>query len=95
MRAELEWWVRDQADGARTTARVRDDGLSQAFEFAAGPVALGAIGWLVDQAAGTGFLFLVIFALFGVLGTCLSFFYRYQAQTARGDEGKPWTRRTF
>lgn len=87
--------MRDQGDGARTTARVRDDGLSQAFEFAAGPVALGAIGSFIDQAAGTGFLFLVIFALFGVLGTCVSFFYRYQAQTAREDEGKPWTRRTF
>lgn len=75
--------------------RVRDDGLSQAFEFAAGPVALGGLGWLVDQAAGTEFLFLVIFAVFGVVATCVSFFYRYQAQTAREDEGKPWTRRTF
>ena len=74
--------------------RVRDEGLSQAFEFAAGPVALGAIGWLIDRAFNTGFLFLVILACLGVVGTCVSFYYRYQAKTARFDEGKPWTRRT-
>ncbi len=107
--------VRDRADGAGTTARVRkvlvgnvrasdtqtpnlrvrDDGLSKAFEFAAGPVVMGGIGWLVDQAVGTRFLFLVIFAVFGVIGTCVSFFYQYEEDTARLDEGKPWTRRTF
>ena len=76
-------------------ARVRDDGLNQAFEFAAGPVAFGAIGWLIDRAADTGFLFLVIFACFGVIATCVSFYYRYQAKIARDDEGKPWTRRTL
>ena len=76
------------------SAKVRDDGLSQAFEFAAGPVAMGAIGWLVDMAAGTGPLFLIVFAVFGVIGSFVSFYYRYQAQSARLDEGKPWTRRT-
>ena len=79
---------------AATNARVSDDGFSQAFEFAAGPILFGLIGWLIDNAAGTGPLFLVIFAVFGMLATCASFFYRYQAETARQDEGKPWTRRT-
>ena len=59
------------ANSVRSSAKVRDDGLSQAFEFAAGP-----------------------FAVFGVIGAFVSFFYRYQAETARLDEGKPWTRRT-
>jgi F0F1-type ATP synthase assembly protein I len=90
--------VRNQLEQAartvRTSAKVRDDGLSQAFEFAAGPVAMGAIGWLVDLAAGTAPLFLIVFAVFGVIGSFVSFYYRYQAQTARLDEGKPWTRRT-
>lgn len=82
------------AKSVRSSARVRDDGLSQAFEFAAGPVVMGLIGWLVDLALGTAPLFLVILALFGVLGSFVSFYYRYQAETARLDEGKPWTRRT-
>jgi F0F1-type ATP synthase assembly protein I len=78
----------------RSSAKVRDDALSQAFEFAAGPVVMGAIGWLIDLAAGTAPLFLIVLAVLGVLGSFVSFYYRYQAQTARLDEGKPWTRRT-
>ncbi|MEP6624184.1 MAG: AtpZ/AtpI family protein [Acidimicrobiia bacterium] len=73
--------------------RVSDDALSQAFEFAAGPVVFGLIGWLIDRTVDTGHLFLVIFAVFGLLGTCATFLYRYQAESARQDEGKPWTRR--
>jgi F0F1-type ATP synthase assembly protein I len=90
--------VRDQleqaAKKAHASAKVRDDGLSQAFEFAAGPVVMGLIGWLVDLAAGTAPLFLIVFAVFGVIGSFVSFYSRYQAETARLDEGKPWTRRT-
>ncbi len=74
--------------------RVSDDGLSKAIEFAAGPVVLGIIGWLIDRSAGTEPLFLVVLALFGAIGSFVTFYYRYQAQTARQDEGKPWTRRT-
>jgi len=80
---------------AAKRARVSDDALSQAFEFAAGPVIFGLIGWLIDQKAGTGNLFLVIFAIFGLIGTFATFVYRYHAETARQDEGKPWTRRTL
>jgi F0F1-type ATP synthase assembly protein I len=90
--------VRDQLDKAarsvRSSAKVRDDALSQAFEFAAGPVVMGLIGWLIDLAVGTAPWFLVIFAVFGVVGSFVAFYYRYQAQSARLDEGKPWTRRT-
>ena len=82
------------AGKVHSNLKVRDDGLSQAFEFAAGPVVMGLIGWLVDLAAGTGPFFLIVFAVFGVIGSFVSFYYRYQAQTARLDEGKPWTRRT-
>lgn len=74
--------------------RVADDGLSQAIEFAATPILMGGIGWLIDRSAGTSPVFLVIFACFGLIATFASFYYRYQAQTARNDEGKPWTRRT-
>ena len=79
--------------GNPAKARVSDDALSQAFSFAAGPVVFGVIGWLIDRTNDTGSLFLVIFAIFGLIGTCVSFFFRYQAETARQDEGKPWTRR--
>ncbi|MGZ4678400.1 MAG: AtpZ/AtpI family protein [Acidimicrobiia bacterium] len=78
----------------KSAARVRDDGLSQAVEFAAGPVVMGAIGWLIDSAVGTAPVFLIAMACFGVVASFVAFFYRYQAQTARLDEGKPWTRRT-
>lgn len=79
---------------APAAVRVSDDGLSQAISFAAGPILFGLVGWLIDRANDTGYLFLVIFAIFGLIGTCASFYYRYQAQIARQDEGKPWTRRT-
>jgi F0F1-type ATP synthase assembly protein I len=80
---------------ARAAGGRHDDGLSKAVEFAATPVAMGLIGWLIDQAVGTGPLLLVIFACFGLVGTSASFYYRYQAETARQEEGKPWTRRTL
>src|SRR6185503_577123 len=90
--------VRDQleqaAKKAHASAKVLDDGLSQAFEFAPGPVVMGLIGWPVDVPAGTAPLFLIVFAVFGVIGTFMSFYCRYQAKAARLDEGKPWTRRT-
>ena len=87
-------WVRDRAKAAAQSVRVNDDGLSQAFEFAAGPVVLGVIGWLIDRSSGTSPLFLIVFAVFGVIASFVSFYYRYQAQIAANDEGKPWTRRT-
>ena len=87
-------WVRDRAKAAAQSVRVGDDGLSQAIGFAAPPILLGLIGWLIDRAAGTAPVFLVILACFGVVATFASFYYRYQAQTARDEEGKPWTRRT-
>ena len=87
-------WVRDRVNEAAQSVRVGDDGLSQAIEFAAGPVVMGFIGWLIDRSAGTAPFFLVVLALFGVIASFVSFYYRYRAQTARQDEGKPWTRRT-
>ena len=86
--------MRDRAKAAAQSVRVSDDGLSQAIEFAAGPVVMGFIGWLIDRSAGTAPVFLVALALFGVIASFVSFFYRYKEQTARQDEGKPWTRRT-
>jgi F0F1-type ATP synthase assembly protein I len=74
--------------------RDTDNALQQAIEFAAVPVLLGLVGWLIDSAAGTGPLFLIALACFGVVGSFASFYYRYQAETAKLDEGKPWTRRT-
>lgn len=90
--------VRDElgkaARSGRSVARETDDGLQQAIEFAAVPVLLGVIGWLVDRALGTEPLLLIALACFGVVGSFASFYYRYRDETARLDEGKPWTRRT-
>ena len=78
----------------RTVARESDDALGQAIEFAGVPVLLGALGWLLDTYFGTAPVLLIALACFGVVGSFVSFYYRYQAQTAKLDEGKPWTRRT-
>ncbi len=78
----------------RSVARESDDALGQAIEFAAVPVLLGAIGWWLDRAWGTEPILLIALACFGVVGSFASFYYRYREQTARLDEGKPWTRRT-
>ena len=49
---------------------------------------MGVIGWLVDLAAGTGPLFLIVFAVFGVIGSFVSFYYRYQAADRPAGRGK-------
>ncbi len=77
----------------RKTQRGGSDGFSQAAEFAAGPVVLGLIGWVLDSVFGFDAVFLVIFACFGLVGSFATFYFRYQQSMARENEGKPWMRR--
>jgi len=56
------------------------------------PALLGSLGALLDGAIGTGPIFLLAFAAFGVVGAFLSAFYRYEARIAEQDAGKPWAR---
>lgn len=69
------------------------DGLSLALELAAGPLLFGLIGWALDRAAGTAPLLLLVLGVFGFVGSCCAFSYRYLDAMTREEEGKPWTRR--
>jgi F0F1-type ATP synthase assembly protein I len=72
-----------------------DDGLSQALSLVVGPVLFGFLGFLLDQALGTGPVFALALGIFGFLGAVVALYFRYQAAVARDDEGKPWNRRQW
>jgi F0F1-type ATP synthase assembly protein I len=69
------------------------DAISHAMAMVAVPVVFGAVGWWIDSRIGTSPVLLLALAAFGIAGSFLSAFYRYEARIARLDEGKPWTRR--
>lgn len=82
--------------GRRLAAPYRsggNDGLSQAVGFAAGPLSFGLVGWLIDGLLGTAPVFLVLLACLGVIGSFVTFYFRYHAEVEQAEEGKPWTRR--
>ncbi len=70
------------------------DALSHGLAMITAPVVFGLLGWLLDSRVGTGPLFLLIFAIFGVAASFASAYYRYEQRIANHDAGKPWTRRT-
>ena len=72
-----------------------DDGLSQALSLVVGPVLFAFVGYLVDQALGTGPLFLVAFGILGFFAAVLALYFRYQAAMAREEADKPWNRRQW
>ncbi|MGZ6996305.1 MAG: AtpZ/AtpI family protein [Acidimicrobiia bacterium] len=72
-----------------------DDGLSQALSLVVGPVLFAFVGYLVDQAFGTGPLFLVAFGVLGFFAAVLALYFRYQAAMAREEADKPWNRRQW
>lgn len=69
-----------------------DDALSHGMAMAAVPVVFGALGWLLDSQVGTGPVFLIVFAFFGVASSFASAYYRYSSRIERVSEGKPWRR---
>lgn len=71
----------------------QNDALSHALAMVITPLLLGLFGHWLDGVLGTGWILAALFAAFGVVGAFVSAFYRYDAQMARHDEGKPWTRR--
>jgi F0F1-type ATP synthase assembly protein I len=72
-----------------------DDGLSQALSLVVGPVLFAFVGYLVDQALGTGPVFLLAFGILGFLGAVLALYFRYQAAMAKQEADKPWNRRQW
>lgn len=55
------------------------DGFTKAFEVALTPAVFGGIGWVLDRVAGTSPVFVIGLALFGLVGTFLRLWYRYDA----------------
>jgi hypothetical protein len=71
----------------------QNDALSHGIAMVVAPLCMGLFGYWVDGLLGTGWVFAALFTAFGVAGSFASAYYRYDAQMAKHDEGKPWTRR--
>ena len=69
------------------------DALSHGLAMVTAPVVFGLLGALLDSRVGTGPLFLLLFAIFGVAASFASAYYRYVQRVTTADAGKPWTRR--
>jgi F0F1-type ATP synthase assembly protein I len=68
------------------------DALAKAVEMVLTPLVFALLGWLVDRAFGTGPVFAIALGILGAIGYALKAYYQYQADMAREEEGKPWTR---
>jgi F0F1-type ATP synthase assembly protein I len=76
----------------RATWEGFSNALSHAVELAGTTVLFVLGGLWLDSRFGTRPLFTVALALFAVVGLGVRAYYTYQAQIARDEEGKPWTR---
>ncbi len=72
--------------------RHRGEGLANGLELVVPTVVFTLLGLWVDSLLGTKPLFLVLFFVFGVVGTFASQYYRYRARSESLDAGKPWSR---
>ena len=70
-----------------------NDPLAHAMAMVAVPTLFGFLGHLLDQAVGTGPVFLLVFATVGVVASFLSAYYRYEARMAQHEADKPWNRK--
>lgn len=68
------------------------DGMSRAFELVVTPLVFGGLGFLVDQVAGTGPVFVVAFAVFGVIGTFVRLWYGYDQEMRTHEQAGRWAR---
>jgi len=69
------------------------DALARAVEWAGVTVIFVLAGLWLDSRAGTRPLFTVALGLLAVIGLGVSAYYRYKADIAREEEGKPWTQK--
>ena len=65
---------------------------ARAFELAVTPAIFGFLGHLVDRAAGTSPLFLIIFVLFCVAGMGVRMYYGYNQSMAEHEAKLPSAR---
>ena len=69
------------------------DGMSRAFELVVTPMVFGAIGFVVDQLAGTTPVFTAVLAIFGVIGTFVRLWYGYDQEMRSHEAAGRWARR--
>jgi F0F1-type ATP synthase assembly protein I len=77
---------------ARRTWQGFSDALARAVELVVTPLVFAALGWWLDGLAGTGPVLAIALGAAGVGGVSIRAYYAYQAEIARVEEGKPWTR---
>jgi len=83
----------DRREGRFAVPSSQNDALSHAMAMVVTPLLMGLFGAWLDNVFGTGWVLAALFAGLGVIGAFLSAYYRYEAQMAEHDAGKPWTRR--
>lgn len=74
------------------TNRGYGDAMSHSFELALTPAVFGALGWLVDRAAGTSPTFTIALAVFGVIGTVAKFWIDYDRRMKQHEAEGIWSR---
>jgi F0F1-type ATP synthase assembly protein I len=64
----------------RTLTRGFGEGFTYAFEFAITTALFLGFGWLVDRWLGTEPVFMIVFAVLGLVGQSLRLYYTYEAK---------------
>jgi F0F1-type ATP synthase assembly protein I len=68
------------------------DALAMSVQLAGTTVIFVLLGLWLDNSIGTRPLFTVVLGLLAVIGQGISAYYRYLADIARDEKGRPWTR---
>jgi F0F1-type ATP synthase assembly protein I len=77
----------------KTTWRGYTDAQSRSIEFAGVTLGFLLIGLFIDSKTGTRPAFTVGLALFAIITVSISTYFRYKADIAHEEEGKPWKQR--
>jgi uncharacterized membrane protein len=67
------------------------DALSRAFEFAATTLVFLGLGWLVDRWLGTTPVFMIVLAVFALVGQFVKLWYAYDAEMRRLERDRELT----
>jgi F0F1-type ATP synthase assembly protein I len=82
----------ERRDHQRATWNGFSNALGRAGELAGPTLVFVLLGLGIDSRLGTRPVFTVVLGLFAVIGLAVVAYYRYMADIAREEEGKPWTR---